>query len=252
MATATVTENKAKQFLIASIAVTVLLYIVPFGRLIGYPLVLISTLAHEMGHGISAVLVGAKFEEFHMYADASGVAFWAGYVGKLARSFISAGGLVGPAITAAVMFAFARKEKLARVFLLFLGAALLACEILVVRGAFGMVFVAVCIALAIAIGWKGASWMPQLTLVFIGVQLSLSVFSRGDYLFMKEARTGNGTSPSDVQHIADSLGGPFWFWGALCGAFSVLVLVAGVWMFFRTTKRGALGHKTVKTAQSLY
>ena len=42
--------------LLGSILLTVLLfYVIPYGRTIGYPLILLSTLAHEMGHGIAAI-----------------------------------------------------------------------------------------------------------------------------------------------------------------------------------------------------
>jgi membrane-associated phospholipid phosphatase len=64
--------------------------------------------------------------------------------------------------------------------------------------------------------------------VFLAVQLALSVFSRGDYLFTDVARTGEGTFPSDVANMSSALFLPYWFWGALCGAFSVAVLALGL------------------------
>jgi membrane-associated phospholipid phosphatase len=73
-------------------------------------------------------------------------------------------------------------------------------------------------------------------LVFLAVQLSLSVFSRGDYLFSEVARTGSGDFPSDVANMADALFLPYWFWGATCGAFSVAVLVVGLWAFLRSAR----------------
>ena len=47
---------------------------VPMGRLILYPFTLLSTWVHEMGHGISALLVGGHFLRLDIYADASGMA----------------------------------------------------------------------------------------------------------------------------------------------------------------------------------
>jgi hypothetical protein len=43
-------------FLVASVAITAVLYVVPFGHTI----VLISTVVHEMGHGVAAILVGGS------------------------------------------------------------------------------------------------------------------------------------------------------------------------------------------------
>ena len=91
--------------LLGSIVVTVLLYyVVPYGRTVAYPLILLSTMAHELGHGVAAILVGASFERFVMHADGSGVAMWSGNVGRFARATIAAGGLVGPAFIAALGF----------------------------------------------------------------------------------------------------------------------------------------------------
>ncbi len=73
----------------------------------------------------------------------------------------------------------------------------------------------------------------QVLAAFVGVQLALSVYSRGDYLFTDVARTGAGTLPSDVAHMADALFLPYWFWGAVCGAFSLAVLAAGLALYFR-------------------
>ena len=65
-------------------------------------------------------------------------------------------------------------------------------------------------------------------LVFLAVQLALSVLSNADYLFTDTAHTGAGTMPSDVAVMADALGGTYWFWGAVCGALSGGVAVAAV------------------------
>jgi hypothetical protein len=64
---------------------------------------------------------------------------------------------------------------------------------------------------------------------FFGVQLALSVFSRSDYLWATVARTGAGEMMSDTAQMAAALWLPAWFWGALCGAFSLVVLGVGVW-----------------------
>ena len=76
-----------------------------------------------------------------------------------------------------------------------------------------------------AIVYRGQGWIPRFTLVFLAVQLALSVFSRSDYLFTSVARTGAGPMPSDVAQMASALFLPFWFWGAACGALSLAVLL---------------------------
>lgn len=224
-------------FLLASVAVTVVLWVVPYGRLIGWPLMLISTLVHELGHGVAGVLVGGTFDSFEMWSNGSGVAHVLGYDGRFARAFVSAGGLCGPACAAAIGFAMARGEKRSRVTLLVAGAVLALFELLFVRSLFGLVFVALLATALVWLGSRAKAWVSQLALLFLSVQLALSVFSRGDYLFTDTAHTTAGVFPSDVANMAKALFLPYWFWGALCGGFSVLVLVVGVWSFLREGRK---------------
>ncbi len=226
-------KSRAGLFLLISVAVTVLLYVVPYGQYIGYPLMLVSTLVHELGHGVAGVLVGGDFRSFEMWSNGAGVAHISGYDGRFARAFVSAGGLCGPAVAAAVGFAMARGEKRSRWMLGILGGLLLFADVWIVRSLFGWFFVTIFGALLLAMAWRASAWASQLTLLFLSVQLSLSVFSRGDYLFTPVANTGAGTFPSDVANMSSALFLPYWFWGALCGAFSVAVLGFGAWIFLR-------------------
>ena len=56
----------------------------PYGRQLLYPLTLLATYAHELGHGLTAVLMGFEFEQLYLHADGS--------------SLPAAGGQVRPAI----------------------------------------------------------------------------------------------------------------------------------------------------------
>jgi hypothetical protein len=230
-----------KKVLLLSIGITLILYLVPYGHYVGYPLLLISTLVHELGHGVAAMLVGGDFQQFHMYADGSGVAFWRGDVGRTARAFVAAGGLVGPPVAAAFGFMAARRSSTARAALGVGGALLVLALILVVRNAFGLLFVGVLAAVCLAIALRASDDVARLGLVFLSVQLALSSYSRSDYLFTRYAETAAGRSPSDVQHMAEALLLPYWFWGALCAAFSLLVVAAGGWFFLRGPRRPVSG-----------
>jgi hypothetical protein len=230
--------DRSALFLGVSIALTVFLYVVPYGHTIGYPLMLISTLVHELGHGIAGALVGGTFSSFEMWSNGSGVAHVGGYGGRFARAVVAGGGLVGPAVAAAIGFALARGPRRARGMLIVLGALLLLADVLVVRNLFGWVFITAFAVVLIGVGLRARAWASQLTLLFLSVQLALSVFSRGDYLFSRTAETGAGVFPSDVANMADALFLPYWFFGAVCGVFSVLVLVIGGWVFLRTHETG--------------
>ena len=58
-----------------AIGVTLLLYVIPYGHVIGRPLLYLSTLVHELGHGMTAILVGGDFHRLEMWSDGSGVAW---------------------------------------------------------------------------------------------------------------------------------------------------------------------------------
>lgn len=228
-------SQRARWALAASAAVTFALYLVPYGQYLAYPLLLISTLVHELGHGIAAVLVGADFVEFRMWKDGSGVAMHTVPGSDAARAFISAGGLCGPAVAAAGMLAAAQNARWARIALGAFGAALALALLLVVRNSFGAAFTGILAAAALLIATRASAHLAQVTLLFLAVQLALSVFSRGDYLFKQFAETTQGRMPSDSQQMAEAMGGAYWFWGGMCAVFSVAMLLVGALAFWRGT-----------------
>ena len=234
----TTASSAAGKALLLSVVITVALYVIPNGRYLAYPLLLISTLVHELGHGVAAVMMGGDFHKFIMNANGSGVAYHSGVGGGAASAFVSAGGLCGPAVGAAACFLGARRAKAARWTLGIFGALLVLAEILVVRNGFGFGFVAALAAVLLLLAFWASPPVAQFALVFLGVQLALSVFSRGDYLFTNSAGVINGQAmPSDTMQMQVALGAPYWFWGGLCAAFSVAVLGFGLWSFLRKPSR---------------
>lgn len=218
---------------VLSVALTLFLYLAPIPPALSYPFVWLSTLAHELGHGIAALLLGGDFKSFEMWSDGSGVARTATSNSRLGNAFVSAGGLVGPALAATVCFFFARTEKRARVGSYALAVLGLVALIAVVRNLFGFMFVATLSVLSLALAHKAKPWLSQVWVTLLGVQLGLSVFSRGDYLFTDKAVTANGTMPSDTAAMAEALFLPYWFWGMLCGAFSIAVLLLGLKLIWK-------------------
>jgi hypothetical protein len=219
--------------LLASTAVTGVLYWRPELHWLAWPLMLLSTLAHELGHGLTSILFGGRFVAFYMWPDGSGMAVWEGDLGRLAVAAVAAGGLIGPAVAAAVGFLMGRTIKGSRVYLIALGSCLALIDIIFVRSLFGFVFVGLVVTISLVVGVKGRGRWPQALVILAAVQLALSVFSRGDYLFTATAETAQGPMPSDVAHIAEALFLPFWFWGALCGLVSVAVLGVGMGLLLR-------------------
>ncbi len=233
---ASLSDRQARAALMISVVTTIGLYAIPMGSTIAYPLVLLSTLAHEMGHGLAAMMVGCRFESFMLYADGSGAALTSGNPGRFASAFISAGGLIGPAIASSICFLVGRRPQASRKALVIIGGLLVVALVLLIRNLFGWFFVSIVAALCLWGGLKAAKDIAQLIVIFVGVQLALSVFSRSDYLFTDTAQTGLGAAPSDVAQMAEALFLPYWFWGMTCGGLSVFVLFHGLKRFMRTTR----------------
>ena len=227
-------DAKARIILVVSIVVTLLLYLIPYGYYVAYPLLLISTVVHEMGHGVAAWIVGGEFRELHVIKDTSGYAITATN-GDFANAMVIGGGLIGPAVGAAVSFVMARRATTARVCLVLIGTFLAILEIVVVRNGFGLVFIGILAAVCLGVGLKASDEVAQLVLMIFAVQLALSVFSRSDYLFVQNA----GDKPSDVQQMSNVLGLPYWFWGLVCGAISLIVVTAGAWLLVRPKRRAS-------------
>jgi Peptidase M50B-like len=224
--------ERAPRVLAISVLVTALLYAVPFGRTIAWPLVLVSTLAHELGHGLAAALLGGSFEALRLNADGSGVALWRGAFGRFATAAVAGAGLVGPALAAFLLLVLGRTATRARTVVAVLGVALLLVALLLVRNTFGFAFTLVLAAALFLISVR-APRLSQTTLLLLAVQLALSVFSRGDYLFTNVALTSSGPMPSDVSVMASALFLPYWFWGLLCGGVSVALLFLGGSIFLQ-------------------
>src|SRR4029077_3119617 len=102
--------DRAARVLAISVLVTALLYAVPFGRTLAWPLVLVSTLAHELGHGLAAAILGGRVESLLIYRGARRAADWSGTLGRVATATVAAAGLVGPAAAAFALLAFGRTD----------------------------------------------------------------------------------------------------------------------------------------------
>jgi len=231
--------NAARLVLLGAIVVTVALYAIPGADTVARPFVWISTLAHELGHAGAAAAVGGDAEAVRIFTDGSGTAESIGVQGRLNVAAVAAGGLIGPAVVAALLFAVSRSTRVAKPAAVLLAIGLVAAIVFALRGGLAVAVAAGIAAVLMLSALRGPPLASQVVMVFLAVQLALSVFSRGDYLFTDTARTATGLQPSDSAQIAEALVGPYWLWGALCGAVSVLILLVGVVTFLHRAGRPA-------------
>jgi len=219
---------RSRNLLILSTATVVLIWQLPYGRQLLYPLTLLATYAHEMGHGLTALLTGAEFDQLMLHADGSGMAVWRGNPGRLATALIAAGGLVGPTFAGIGVLWASRTPRYARAVLATLSALTVVSVVLWSRNAFGVVFL---VSVATTLG-LAAKALPDAAaaflLHFIAATLCLSWFNHLAYLFSAQAVVNGVAMPSDSSVIAQALWLPYWFWGGVIATFSFAVAAWGI------------------------
>lgn len=220
--------SRLRLALVTSASVSAVLYTLRgIGEILAWPFGILAALVHEMGHGVAGLLAGGTFERLQVWPNGAGVTEVEG-LGRFGIAVMAAGGLVGPAIAAAIGFFLARTPRGARGFLIVCGMALLLAEMLVVRGLFSLIFAGALAVLCLAFGFFGSPNVRQWAVVFLSVQLALNLLTEASYLFMDELSIPEGTFPSDTGLMAQALVLPYWFWGIACGVISLGVLAQGV------------------------
>lgn len=219
-----------------AIIATLALPWIPFLSLIAWPLLQVSTLAHELGHGLGALLLGGEFRSLLLFPDGSGVAAYGGHFSALGLATIAAAGLLGPPLAAWALLLAGRHTQSAHRALAIVALLLVLTVLLWAGNAFTVAFCLLLAALLGFLAWRASPAVSQVVCVFLAVQLALAAFSRADYLFTARADTAHGPMPSDVGQIAMALWLPYWFWGALLAVATVALLALGIWQFARALR----------------
>lgn len=217
--------------LLLAIAASLAVIWVPLLGVLAWPLLLGSTLAHELGHGLAAMALGGQFETLSLFADGSGVAEYRGAFTPSEVALIALAGLIGPPFTAMLMLFAGRHRRASHVALGAMGVGLAVAGLLWSGNSLTLVF---CLVLAfglLLVAIIGSPAVSQVVCVFVAVELTLATFTRADYLFTDSAQTGSGMLLSDVGQIADAWWLPYWIWGALAALLSLLFLGVGIWRF---------------------
>lgn len=221
--------------LLAALLVLCGIHYLPGSGLILYPLMLFDTMVHEMGHGLTALLVGGKLAKLELFTDGSGLA-WTAVEPGWRQAAVAAGGLLGPPFLAAFAFGAAQYPRAARVWVLGMGAFLLGCLFGFVRGGMAWPFIMLMAVSLLAVGIRARAQVVQVTTLVLALELSVLTYSRSDYLFVGSAVVNGVKRVSDVGLIAERLGFPYWFWGALIGLFSALLIGWEARSYLRATR----------------
>ena len=205
----------------------------PFGHELLYPLTLFTTWVHEMGHGLTGLALGGQFTELVIRGDASGYAM-TGASSGWPDALVSAGGLLAPPILGSFILGFVHGPRRAKIVLTVLAAALVISVAIWVRSAVGVITMPIVAVLLGYVAWFGFRTKPHRRVIMVqvlGVMLALdTVFRMIGYALSSEARKGE---TSDVQNIANELGGAYWLWGLASIAIALSLLAFSLWWAWR-------------------
>ena len=215
-----------RDFLIISGIVTIILWQFWWGNYLLYPFSILATWFHEMGHGLTAILLGGNFNKLMIFSNGSGLAQHSGglWLGRVGRALVSAGGLLAPPLFGAWFILSSRKYKSSHYTLMFLGLIILTSVLLWVRSIFG-IFSMILWGMAILwLSFKTSKEIQGFCVQFLGVQAGISSFHQINYMLMNEAVINGRRLTSDTGQIAKQLFLPHWFWASLIIAITAWLL----------------------------
>lgn len=211
---------------------------VPFGGVLLYPFTLLATWVHEMGHGLTALVLGGGFDALEIFSDASGLAHTRNARGAI-DALVCLGGLVAPPITGAVILATARGPRRAQGILVGLSVALLVSLAIWVRSVAGFVAIPLVAAVTIAFVRYGSPRERMFLAQFLGLRLALDTMGRGmDYLFTSSVTVGGVQRASDIMRVADGFGGPRFMWSVLISSLCIAFVGVGLLAAWRSGGKG--------------
>ena len=187
------------------------------GRYLLYPLTILATWFHEMGHGLCAMLLGGSFVSLSLFPDGSGYAVHSGtrFLGQPGLALIAAAGPLGPALAGALLIVFSLRPRWSRLGLTGVALVMLLSALIWIRTVFGVSLMVLWALVLLLIRFKKSERWHSLTLQFIGVQACISVFLNIDYLFTEKVQVSGRLVDPDTGQIAAALFLPYWFWAIL-------------------------------------
>jgi hypothetical protein len=216
-------------WLITAAITTVVLWQFSWGNYVLYPFTILATWFHEMGHGLTVILLGGNFQKLVIFSNGSGLATHSGslFLGRFGKALVSAGGLLGPAIAGALFIISSRRYKTAHYTLMFLGCFLIISVLLWVRSFFGIFAITLWGLTILAISYKTDKEVQGFMIQFLGVQACISCYHQINYLFMNRVIISGQQMASDTGQMAKQLFLPHWFW-------AILIIIVTIFLLYNS------------------
>lgn len=217
-------------FLVLATAISLILWVIPFGWLVLYPFRIFATFVHEGGHALIAILTMGAVDRIVIYADASGETYTRGGSALL---IASAGYLVSCGF-GAVLLALSRRGRNAAVMLFVNSVLTLALTFYFLRDQLSL---AAGLALSVCLLLAGMtrSALCHLLLNLLAVQCCLNAVF--DLLTLLRVTTGAVQLHNDamIMERLTFITAPVW--AILWAGISLIFLTAGLLIYARAGHR---------------
>lgn len=217
-------EQVGRLFL--AVLVVLVLPAIPFGTYLIYPFVILTTWFHEMGHGMTSILLGQDFQRLLIFSNGSGLAEFRTYedTSPFTIAAIAAGGPLAPAMVGSGLIMASAHRRLWRPVLWGFAAAILISVIVYVRSTVGYAVLPLVGALLALLAWKASDGVCRFVLQFLGVLGAMSMLADFDYLFSENTPLG----VSDTGQMEAMLLLPHWVWAIVLLAISALMVLGSL------------------------
>ena len=213
-------------FIIAIVVIAI--WQLPYLGWVQYPFILLGTWFHEMGHGVTSLILGGTFEFLEIYKNGGGVAYanlGNSYLpSNLATAIMAAGGLLGPAIIGSILIAAAKYHKSSMILLRLLVGVIILSLLLWIRSFWGLIVMSAYVFVLLGIMYLKNRKLEVITILFLGLQCILSTYLQIDYLLTKQFERNGAVQKSDTQVIAENTFGVYWLWALVIIFFSGIIL----------------------------
>ncbi|WP_427964271.1 M50 family metallopeptidase [Altererythrobacter sp.] len=220
--------SKAEQLGRLFLAAVVIAFLpsLPLGNYLIYPLTILITWFHEMGHGLTALLIGQDFQRLVILPSGSGFAETtsSGTMSNVSRAVIAAGGPLGPTFVGSLLILASSRHRLWRPALYSLAGLIALSTLIWVRSTVGLLTLPLVGAVLAYIGYKGRAWLQRFALQFLGVLAALSMLRDLSYLFSYSAVIGGQPMLSDTGAMQEALLLPYWLWAIVIVALSGMMI----------------------------
>lgn len=230
--------NEVKEsfrFLLWASFATLVLWFIPFARIVTFPIELFVTFVHEAGHALATLLSFGTVNRIEVYWDGSGVTQTMGGT----RLLISSAGYLSTTLYGSVLLLLLRRKSSAKTMALMTGILMLGITVL-----WGGNWLAWLIGLLIgggliALALKGKPQVTHFLMSFLAVQCVLNaLYDLRTLLYLSAFESG---VKSDAMNMEISTGGwiPAMAWALGWSLISVLMLATTLFVYYRSLKTTA-------------